>query len=369
MECPSCQFHNMPGSRACVRCGTGLDLSGVDFVPPRASGSMAVRGVRTRADRAVTIAGNFWLALSNQIHLAPFNLRHVTAGDLAASIIPGLGHARSGRRETGRVIFAVWTASLALTCLSVGTNWFWLFATLVIGTHCTTINLLLMDDLRGLSIPRRVFIGMGVYLTLMLLVYMPVWWAASQAGTLYTIPPGVGGRSVRPGDTLLLSSHWTRRPPERGDLVRATYPALMGNGMYFYRLDTVDRIVGLPGDSVVIRKGIIYLNHEPMPPETAPLDALPYDLELDLVCPENYAIVIPSAARWQSTANADFAVNHRSYYIANRHMVPLDEIFGRVLLRVRPLTRAGAVRPAPAPLAEPHESNSPTTHTTSASPG
>ena len=54
MECPSCTFQNTPGTNACVRCGTVLDLRAVDFIPPRASQSAVVRGVHAAG-------GTLWL--------------------------------------------------------------------------------------------------------------------------------------------------------------------------------------------------------------------------------------------------------------------------------------------------------------------
>src|SRR5689334_14677796 len=40
MLCTNCQFHNMPGSEACARCGTSLQLAAaiaLNVHPPRAS--------------------------------------------------------------------------------------------------------------------------------------------------------------------------------------------------------------------------------------------------------------------------------------------------------------------------------------------
>ena len=39
MECPSCHFHNMPGSRRCLKCGGRLDAAAqaIAVEPPRAS--------------------------------------------------------------------------------------------------------------------------------------------------------------------------------------------------------------------------------------------------------------------------------------------------------------------------------------------
>ena len=38
MQCPNCQFQNMPGANACVRCGTSMQLraEAIDVHPPRA---------------------------------------------------------------------------------------------------------------------------------------------------------------------------------------------------------------------------------------------------------------------------------------------------------------------------------------------
>lgn len=344
MECPSCQFHNMPGGSACVRCGTPLDLSGVDFLPPRASGNVAVRTARLSIDRLATGAGELANALAVSLRLTQVHFRYTTATDLITSIVPGLGQLRTGRRKLGRAILTIWSASLVLMCLSVGTNWFWLFATIVIGSHCTAINLLLIDDLRGHTLLRRIIVGLGVYLTLMLLIYMPVWWTASQLGTIYVMPPGVHSTTVRPGDALLLTSNWTHRPYARGDLVRVRFDSLMGNGMFFQPLDTVDRIVAMPGERLRISNGVLFVNDIPAPPQMLPLEPLPGNFTYDAVCPPDHALVFPSAVRWHAVIGPPQG-GYQSLYLSNRHLVPISDIEGKVVMRLRPLRRAGAVVP------------------------
>ena len=46
MQCPCCQFENMPGLASCGRCGSVLDLNlvAIDVNPPRAS--RVAKGVR-----------------------------------------------------------------------------------------------------------------------------------------------------------------------------------------------------------------------------------------------------------------------------------------------------------------------------------
>jgi hypothetical protein len=344
MECPSCQFHNMPSSNGCVRCGTRLDLSGVNYLPPRASGSMAIRAARVRFDKLAMATGDVFNFLMKPIRARRIELRHTTATDLLASVIPGLGQMRTGQRKVGRAIFTIWAGALALTCLSVGTSWFWLFATIVIGSHCTAINLLLMEDLRGHTLLQRIFVGLGVYLTLMLLVYMPVWWTASQMGTIYVMPPGVHSTTVRPGDSLLLTSNWTMRPYARGDLVRARFDFLMHGAVVYQRLETVDRIVAMPGDSLIIRNGVLFVNGTLAPPEMLPLEPLPGSFTFNVVCPPDHAIIFPSAVQWQATLGVPQG-GYRSLYLSNRYLVPLSDIEGQVVMRLRPLRRAGAVVP------------------------
>lgn len=72
----------------------------------------------------------------------------------------------------------------------------------------------------------------------------------------FWIPSGSMIPTLEPGDRVLVLKFWYHLPgisPKRGDVVVFKYPVDP-------RRDFVKRIVGLPGDVVEIRGGVVYVN-------------------------------------------------------------------------------------------------------------
>ncbi|MCX7682532.1 MAG: signal peptidase I [Anaerolineae bacterium] len=72
----------------------------------------------------------------------------------------------------------------------------------------------------------------------------------------FWIPSGSMIPTLEPGDRVLVLKFWYHLPntsPKRGDIVVFKYPVDP-------RRDFVKRIVGLPGDVVEMRRGVVYVN-------------------------------------------------------------------------------------------------------------
>ncbi len=73
----------------------------------------------------------------------------------------------------------------------------------------------------------------------------------------FWIPSGSMIPTLLPGDRVLVCKFWYAiQPPKRGQIFVFKYPVDP-------KRDFVKRIIGLPGDTLEIRQGTVYLNGEP----------------------------------------------------------------------------------------------------------
>ncbi len=94
--------------------------------------------------------------------------------------------------------------------------------------------------------------------------------------------------------------------PERDDIVVLDLPDM--NEML------VKRIVGLPGETVEIRDGIVYVDNTPVP-EPYPHDLIKYDMEPILLGPLNYFVLGDN--RGNSNDSRVFGPVHRDYILGH----------------------------------------------------
>ena len=100
------------------------------------------------------------------------------------------------------------------------------------------------------------------------------------AFSLFTIPSESMMPGLMPGDTIaaekwpfgysnnslpfdlpLIPGRWFAHQPQRGDIVIFKHPV--------DHTDYVKRVIGLPGDTVAVRDGVVILNGEPLPKDEA----------------------------------------------------------------------------------------------------
>jgi signal peptidase I len=138
--------------------------------------------------------------------------------------------------------------------------------------------------------------------------------------------------------------------PDRGEIVvfyPPESPAVQDSSKVY-----IKRVIGLPGDKVAIRDGLVYINGEPLT-ETYIAEPIRYELPTDdpqaLVCPPNCF-----QPKELATPNniASFTVPPNNYWVmgdnrnnsADSHtwgFLPSDRLVGRALFRYWPLQRFG----------------------------
>ena len=144
-------------------------------------------------------------------------------------------------------------------------------------------------------------------------------------------PVRVSSESMEPtlgvGNVVLVS----QQPPEldaleRGDLVTFTSPE---DGRR-----TVKRVVGLPGDSVVIKDSVLFVN-----------DRVVDEPYVDHALIDAYysrTYTVPEETVFLLGDNRGNSIDSRDY-----GPVPVDDLLGRVLVRLWPVFRLNAPEPSP----------------------
>ncbi|MFO0872454.1 MAG: S26 family signal peptidase [Phycisphaerales bacterium] len=345
-----------------------MDLSAVDFLPPRAADNSAVVRMQRRVDR--------WRGrLDRQVSATARALRAPSPDTgswsaVAWSIVPGLGHLRAGDRRVGWPLLIAWLALLLLSLLNAGSGLGWLFLTGAVSVHSTAISLLFSTVLRQAWMPLRMFYGLGLYVVVGLVIYYPASMMIAQVVHLLpavdlrrTMPPtgaAVRGQfqtataasvlrddgAIRDGDVLLYTGAWTRPAHfARGDIVvfRIDASALPGAGNVQLNAGLgVDRIVGLPGEVVAWKKDLLTVDGVEQPTSLWPIGGLKGIPEMEIRARDDQYVLLPTSV----AANDIRAAYYASGLARSLGAMRNDQIVGKVFFRLRPWSRLGPVNAA-----------------------
>src|SRR3954462_6890997 len=100
MQCPSCQFQNLPGSELCGRCATSLLLaaSHLDVNPPRARDR---GGVSRRAELRIRSIFRYLREDIASVMGKQLDWTAPPPGFMWRTIVPGWSHLHAGQRLKG----------------------------------------------------------------------------------------------------------------------------------------------------------------------------------------------------------------------------------------------------------------------------
>lgn len=300
MRCSGCGFHNLPGTTACVSCGSLLATSrsgqsvGV-LTPPRATPlrkwwqqrSGRLRLFITRHSRGHTR----WMRYAGQgVDLAVRSPRLAPHLWVALwGLVPGLPQYLRGESFPAAVFAGSWLALVFAAAFffahPVGT----VFLALAIGWHALSA---LMPYRGALSTERllvRCALSLAAYAAIVFCVYFPL----EKLVGYFLVPLATEGTTVAgqfaDGDTLLVRRiHDPEWLPRVGTLVAVERPSRRGSRT------VIDRVVAGPGDHLAFKKGVLSRNGEPAQEWEYPLDASMLPPELDLTVPAGKLFVWPS---------------------------------------------------------------------------
>lgn len=332
MQCPSCEFQNMPGSGRCARCGASLALASatIDVIPPRA-GRLQRRLPQFWGLRRVW--ANFLQSASRPLAstFSKFDDVRFDLGTMLRVVIPGWAHAYRGKRERGLLFLATYLLLLLPSLILLGTSLGSMLLGLAFGVHVMSA----VDAMVGYfsdfaaRVAFSLFASMGIFG----LVYFPIGYLVSRVATPIQITQMVPG--FEQGDVLWYNRSAQIRP---GDLVYYEIPPMTINGRladghavnYVFRDRWINRVAAVAGQTVEWRDGQLQV------------DGVPWELggraefPSAFVVPANQVVIPPETlvpAGMQITAE-----QWRSLSV-----IPTSRIEGRVFFRSAPLWRISRV--------------------------
>jgi signal peptidase I len=170
-----------------------------------------------------------------------------------------------------------------------------------------------------------VFLLSAVAITLAIGPFGGIFYAANQG-----MAPGIAK-----GDRIYMDRlAYLTTGPVRGDVV-----CFRGEGMptlVHTEEWQVKRVVGLPGDTVSVRDGKLYVGENPAP-EVARFHYILMDFDNYLT--DGTSFTVPPGNYFLLGDNPDGSYDSRFY-----GPVPLDKIKGRAILRLWPFSRAGGLK-------------------------
>ncbi|MGO8751500.1 MAG: S26 family signal peptidase [Thermoguttaceae bacterium] len=337
MQCSNCQFENMPGVRACGRCGASLQLASLalDVHPPRASpGAKRWRQrfpIRRYWARFCAAAASVLPA--GRVIDWPFDMPAPSL--LLRMIVPGWAQRYAGRPIRGRWIFWCYVGFLLSGLLFAGTTLSWSLLGLAISLHAASVLDVVaatVSDFRD-----RLVYTVVTLVLLTAVVYYPAGWLLSQVASPQRL--ATSAPPFEEGDVVLVSlSAYRWSAPKLGDVVFYDLSQqdvqVPGGGHIIYRAGggRIDRVIAHAGQRVTSAQGKLLVDGGPSP--WLPLNPQRVPDGLSIAVPENCYAIFPT-------------VDALAYPLAiwpTVSIVRREQIWGHVYFRYQPLWRFGAIR-------------------------
>lgn len=268
MRCERCGFHNLPGTATCMSCRAALGapaapVSRAAITPPRATPWKRLwsRAFRRPMPRV----------------RVPEWVRDLSPRHLAAGFVPGLPQLLSGERRRAAWLAGAWGAAILGAAHWFGSDGFapWLGA--AIAVHSTSALLPYRRALTGFDLRSRALIGVATALTLVLALYMPLLGLVRRwAEPIGIVPNTAMAGSLESGDVLLVKRTNAAILPARGAIVAVD--GVAGG------VTVIDRVLGLPGDRLQKKDGVLTRNGVELSGAEGPLSpgGLPDGLDVEV---------------------------------------------------------------------------------------
>jgi hypothetical protein len=324
MQCPSCQFENMPGMKRCARCQAMLSMATIDVQPPRASkrDKAIPLGIRNRWTR-------FRIAMGDAIHqfILP-GQREVgfqgSAWDWFCLLVGGLNQFRRGE-ASGTIWLGAWVFMLVLSLLLFGTD----LGTIALGSlfaiHVASIGDLFFRQAEDWS--TRVRFTLVAVVALGLCYFL----ALRSIGS-WVQPFQFAGitQDFQPEDVLWFApgADCTVGDIAFYHIPTRTIPGQLGGANALFRVEgpRVSRLVANEGQSVAWTAGKIWVDGQESPWQPGP--TMSQFQPFEILVPGDSVFLLPE----------NLIVNGRTAQLAQGDVgvVPKRAILGRVFFRSYP---------------------------------
>jgi len=347
MKCPQCGLNNLSHVSQCVKCGAILvqpvsAWTPKQCYPPRAgrlhwlwAAFYASRRKWRRlpddfaaeakigADQKFAERVGIQLQLVDEKYYWPYN------------IIPGWGTVLAGRRWQGGITFGLWFIFLVLGIFFFGLFEGNVFFGLMMGIHFAAFY-----DLYPISERRWPWLGRVRALLLLLvgigIIYGFIFNVTTYWVRGYTMVLAGYAPALQLNDFLLVTRPGTCR---RGDLVlfhRTAENVGRNRRGLVIRLAPgtfCDRVIGLPGETIKLSQGNIYINGQKLDSAFFPLRHFKLVGEWEMKLPEDTYFIVNSYRRIEFDILAEYG------------KVPRSDIQGRIFMIWQPLDRRQFINP------------------------
>jgi hypothetical protein len=335
MQCPNCQFENMPGTAHCGRCA--MVLSGPSNVltvdPPRAS--RWAKRMRPYLPRAGYYAMRDRLQDSRdrwqQRLVDDAGVTLPSAGVLVRMIVPGWAHRRAGFGSRGLIFFAAYVVLLSVAILCLGSPIGMAALGFAFAFHSSSII-----DLLYRSAPNRTRDLVAATLLLIAGLY-GAYYGAARVASNWVLPRriAINNGPFAAGDIVISNPRaYTGGEPVIGDVVayniRRTPVTLARNRILNVVGERIDRIIAGPGSTVDFDGTTLLVDGRPS--EHLPLVTGQIPKGLSIQVPPTQYCILPS-----TDAMVAGSGNMRAW--TQVCCVPATSIVGKVYLRHYPLWR------------------------------
>lgn len=335
MQCPSCQFENMPGMKQCAHCMARLDIGEIDVHPPRAkhpkkrsSNSWSWRWAVWRKSAAESIR-NAALPGARQVAFQG------GAWEWLALLVGGLNQTWRGERS-GKLWLAAWLSLLLLSVVLAGTDFGAVFLGLLFATHIASVVDLFFRQWEEWSTRIR-------FALLTALILGCVYWGTSQTLGWWVRSFQFRGvtADLQAGQVLW---YFPGAPCRVGDIAfyRTNPTSVTGrmNGVAAqFRIvgDRANRVIAQAGDRVRWDGKQFFVNEvlSRWQPGGAMLPLVPFEL----MVPTNSFYVLPEALLDEESLNNSRISIQRLEQWEGVGIVGTAQIRGRVFLCSYPITQ------------------------------
>lgn len=342
MQCPNCEFNNMPGATDCGRCGSTLRANAltIDVHPPRAAANVKfwrrffparlayrfrdeARLLRRDAGRSVRRSG--------------FNAP--PPGVLGRMIVPGWALLHVSNGECGWLYLAGCSALWVLSLVMFGSVLGNLALGLAFGLHAGSCLSVLR---RGGNTTTGARLGMMAMIAAGLLValYLPAGYLVSRVATPLRLDET--GAPFANGDVLIMNPNaYSLSRPQPGDIVLHRRPLRQmrnfpgGIPYMIVEGEGVDRVLAGPGDKARWDRGQLWVNERESPLQPLNPNRCPGPMSWSV--PEEHYLILPSTS---------VALDGRvpANILEQIAIVAASDISGKVYFRTQPLSRWGRIR-------------------------